>query len=60
MNSYHLAILQASNNGRFPQLGDAWRNYHPHSVLSDSDYPTMTEEHEVNLTDPLPSPSISQ
>lgn len=22
MNSYHLAILQATNNGQFPELGD--------------------------------------
>lgn len=38
MNSYHLAILQATSNNKFPELGDLWRNYHPESVLSDSDY----------------------
>lgn len=60
MNSFHLAILQASSNDRFPQLGDAWRNYHPHSVLSDSDYPSMTDQYEVNLSDPLPPDLTSQ
>lgn len=38
MNSYHQAILEATNNGKFPELGDLWRNYHPTSVLSDSEY----------------------
>ncbi|MBA3754952.1 MAG: hypothetical protein H0X02_01395 [Nitrosomonas sp.] len=38
MNSYHLAILEAKNNGKFHELGDLWRNYHPTSVLSDSEY----------------------
>lgn len=38
MNSYHLAILDATDNGKFPELGDLWRNYHPTSVLSDSEY----------------------
>lgn len=46
MNSYHLAILQASNNGQFPELGDTWRNYHPEAVLSDSDYPVLTEAND--------------
>ncbi|QOJ19395.1 MAG: hypothetical protein HRU77_01000 [Gammaproteobacteria bacterium] len=46
MNSYHLAILQATNNGRFPELGDTWRNYHPEAVLSDSDYPVLTEAND--------------
>jgi hypothetical protein len=53
MNSYHQAILEATNNGKFPELGDLWRNYHPTSVLSDSEYyyeeacrfePTTSEE----------------
>ncbi len=47
MNSYYLAILQATNNGRFPELGDAWRNYHPEVVLSDSDYPVLTEANDA-------------
>ncbi len=38
MNSYHLAILEATSNGKFPELSDFWRNYHPTSVLSDSEY----------------------
>ncbi len=38
MNSYHLAILQVTSNGRFPELCDMWRNYHPTSVLSDCEY----------------------
>lgn len=58
MNSYFLAILQASNNGRFPQLGDAWRNYHPTAILSDSDYPFMTDQQEELLSDPLPPQSF--
>lgn len=53
MNSYHLAILQASNFGKFPELGDVWRNFHPDSVVSDCEYfyedscrfePTTSEE----------------
>lgn len=53
MNSYHLAILHATSNGKFPELSDFWRNYHPDSVLSDCEYfyedacrfePTTTEE----------------
>ena len=43
MNSYHLAILQATDNGKFPELGDCWRNFHPEAILSDSDYLEMTE-----------------
>lgn len=37
MNSYHVAMNQASNNGQFPELFDCWRNYHPEAILSDSD-----------------------
>ena len=55
MNSYYLAILQATNNNRFPELGDLWRNYHPFSVLSDSDYPFMTDQQDSYLSLPLPS-----
>ena len=47
MNSYHLAINQATNNGQFPELGDTWRNYHPEAVLSDSDYPVLTEANDA-------------
>ncbi|PTQ76485.1 hypothetical protein C8R26_11778 [Nitrosomonas oligotropha] len=47
MNSFHLAILQATNNGQFPELGDCWRNYHPEAVLSDSDYPVLTEANDA-------------
>lgn len=43
MNSYHQAILQATNNGQFPELHDLWRNYHPTAVLSDSDYQDLTD-----------------
>jgi len=46
MNSYHLAILQATDNGKFPELGDCWRNFHPEAILSDSDYPVLTETNE--------------
>lgn len=37
MNSYHLAINQATNNGLFPELADTWRSYHPEAILSDSE-----------------------
>ena len=37
MNSYFLAIQQATNNGTFPELSDCWRSYHPEAILSDSD-----------------------
>lgn len=37
MNSYHLAILQATNNGTFPELSDCWRSYHSEAILSDSE-----------------------
>jgi len=60
MNSYFLAILTATSNGRFPSLGDVWRNYHPSSVLSDSDYPIMTDSQDVYLSDPLPIYLTSQ
>ena len=46
MNSYFLAILEVTNNNQFPELGDAWRNYHPNSVLSDSDYPDLTDTND--------------
>ena len=47
MNSYHLAILPATNNGKCPELGDCWRNYHPEAILSDSDYPVLTDENRL-------------
>ena len=46
MNSYHQAMNQASNNGQFPELFDCWRNFHPEAILSDSDYPVLTETNE--------------
>lgn len=46
MNSYFLALILATNNNKFPELGDSWRNYHPDAVLSDSDYPVLTETNE--------------
>ena len=46
MNSYLEAIKQATDNSKFPELGDTWRNYHPNSVLSDSDYPELTDTNE--------------
>ena len=51
MNSYYLAILQATNNNEFPELDIVWRNYHPFSVLSDSDYPLMTDIQDVFLSE---------
>lgn len=55
MNSYFLAIQQATSNVQFPELADAWRNYHPEAILSDSDYQFMTDQQEALLSDPLPS-----
>ena len=51
MNSYHLAILQATSHGRFPGLCDIWRNYHPNSVMSDSDYQYMTDTGDISVVD---------
>lgn len=47
MNSYHLAILRATDNGKCPELGDCWRSYHPEAILSDSDYPVLTDENRL-------------
>lgn len=38
MNTYHLAINTATSNGRFMEMGDLWRNYHPFSNMADNDY----------------------
>lgn len=46
MNTYFAAIQQATENGQFPELFDCWRNYHPEAVLSDSDYPVLTEAND--------------
>ncbi|WP_181415796.1 hypothetical protein [Nitrosomonas ureae] len=43
MNSYFQAIKECTDNSQFPELGDCWRNYHPDAILSDSDYPVLTE-----------------
>ncbi len=37
MNSYHLAILQATSNGVYPELCDAWRTFHKSSPWIDND-----------------------
>lgn len=37
-NSYHVAILAATNNERFMDLVDLWRSYHPFSNMADNDY----------------------
>jgi hypothetical protein len=37
MNSYFLAILQATDNGTFPELSDCWRSFHESSFYQDSD-----------------------
>jgi len=47
MNTYFLAISQATNNGNSPEYADLWRNFHPFSVLSDSDYQLMTEKNDL-------------
>ena len=44
MNSYHKAMLDASNNGKFPNLFDLWRNYHPEAIISDSDCQNQTDQ----------------
>ena len=46
MNSYFLAIQQATSNDQFPELADAWRNYHPEAILSDSDYSFLTDTND--------------
>lgn len=50
MNSFHLAILQANDNGKISELGDLWRNYHPDAVLSDSDYQDLTDTNDLVIT----------
>lgn len=47
MNSYHLAIIQATDNSKFPELGDCWRSYHPDAIMSDSDYQYITDTHDL-------------
>ena len=47
MNTYFTAIQQATNNGKFPELADCWRNYHPEAILSDSDYPVLTVNNDM-------------
>lgn len=35
MNSFFSAIRTATDNNKFPELGDTWRTFHPNSDLSD-------------------------
>ena len=51
MNSYHLAILEATDNGKFPELGDCWRSYHPEAIMSDSDYQYLTDTTDLAVTE---------
>lgn len=37
MNTYFQAILWSTDNNKLPELGDAWRVYHPTARLSDSE-----------------------
>lgn len=41
-NSYFLAILKATDNGKFPEYSDLWRCYHPTAMMLDSDYCLFT------------------
>lgn len=43
MNSYFQAINEATDGGKFPELGDFWRSYHPEAIMSDSDYQYITD-----------------
>ncbi|MBX3631199.1 MAG: hypothetical protein KF908_15115 [Nitrosomonas sp.] len=52
MNSYFKAIQRATSNGRFPELGDLYRIYHPTSVLTDSDYSLFTPRLPVAHSEP--------
>jgi hypothetical protein len=38
MNSYHLAIICATSNGEFPEMGDLWRTFHSFSSMNDNEY----------------------
>lgn len=49
MNTYFAAILKATDNGKFPELTDCWRNYHPEAILSDSDYPVLTDSNDMSV-----------
>lgn len=51
MNSYFQAINQATDNGKFPDLGDCWRTYHPESIMSDSDYQYLTDMIDPDVVD---------
>ncbi|SET65033.1 hypothetical protein SAMN05216326_1524 [Nitrosomonas marina] len=53
MNSYFLAISHATDNGKLPEFSDLWRNYHPNSILSDSDYQHLTDTNELPLSNPV-------
>lgn len=51
MNSYFQAINVATGNGRFPELGDCWRAYHPGAIMSDSDYQYLTDMFDADVID---------
>ena len=38
INSYHLAILEATDDGQFMDLADNWRTYHLLSDICDCEY----------------------
>lgn len=42
-NSYFRAILKVTGNGKYPELADCWRSYHPFSYIFDSDYSSFTD-----------------
>ena len=49
-NSYFLAILKATDNGKFPEYSDLWRCYHPTAMMLDSDYCLFTIPSRFELT----------
>ena len=50
MNSYHLAILQATDNSKFPEYSDLWRCYHPTALMLDSDYCLFSDSSRLEPT----------
>lgn len=52
-NSYFLAILKATDNGKFPEYSDLWRCYHPFASMFDSDYSLFTESRFFSHADSL-------
>lgn len=49
-NSYFLAILKATDNGKFPEYSDLWRCYHPTAMMLDSDYCLFTVSSRLEPT----------